>query len=117
MTVQELARWLNARNAAPGTDETAQVHCGYAGDLLSWVLGHGRAGMAWVTVLTHENVAAVAVLTKAACVILPDGLLPERELLERARQENLPILTAGQNAYQVCLRMGQAGIGFDVQKG
>ena len=50
MTVQEMMELIEAKDRTPGTDLSREVSCGYTCDLLSWVMAHGAAGMAWVTV-------------------------------------------------------------------
>ena len=107
MTVQELARWLNARNAAPGTDETAQVHCGYAGDLLSWVMSRAQEGDAWLTVMGNVNSIGVAVLADVACIILTENAALDEEALKRAEQNGVIILTTGKNSYRVAAEISR----------
>ena len=70
MTVQALQQALGLRvfHLADGGREVSR---GYVGDLLSWVLGRAEAGSAWLTIMSNQNVAAVALLTEAACVIKP----------------------------------------------
>ena len=62
MKVRELMELIGASNLNPEANLDADISCGYACDLLSWVLAHGKAGMAWCTVQTHVNVIAVSVL-------------------------------------------------------
>ena len=71
MKASELKALLEAEDLTPEVAEDREVTCGYVCDLLSWVMAHGDEGMAWVTVQTHLNVIAVAVLSEMACVILP----------------------------------------------
>ena len=71
MKIRELLPLLEAKCLTPGAALEKEVRCGYTCDLLSWVMAHGEEGMAWVTVQTHMNVIAVAVLSEMACVILP----------------------------------------------
>lgn len=63
------------------------MSCGYTCDLLSWVMAHGKQGMAWITVQTHMNVIAVASLMEMAAVIIPEGIQMEEPSLEKAREE------------------------------
>ena len=49
MTVQALAKALSLTEFHLAEPER-QVLGGYAGDLLSWVLGRARAGCAWLTI-------------------------------------------------------------------
>ncbi len=109
MNGQELAQLINASIAVEG-DLNAQVTCGYACDLLSWVLAHGQKGMAWTTVQTHINVVAIAVLMEMSCIILAEGNQLEPDSLAKAKEEGLTVLTTRKTAYEVCGLMMGAGI-------
>jgi len=110
MNIGELAKLLEANIIEEGTAPTQAVTCGYACDLLSWVLAHGCKGMAWTTVQTHVNVVAVAVLMEMACVILAEGNELEPASLAKAREEGLAVLNSKLTAYEICGRMMAAGI-------
>ena len=73
-------------------------------------MSHGDTGMAWVTVQTHMNVIAVAVLSEMACVILPEGIDMEEESLAKAVAENMVVLQSPLSAYDICGRMAAKGI-------
>ena len=109
MKVSELAALIGARELTEGLEDR-EVKCGYTCDLLSWVMAHGDEGMAWVTVQTHMNVIAVAVLSEMACVILPEDITMESESLEKAALEKLPVLSSPLSGYEICGRMHSAGI-------
>ncbi len=79
---------------------------GYAGDLLSWVMGRAREDCAWVTIMSNRNVAAVAQLTDVACVVLSEGVTPDEELLEACGQHSINLLGAEADTYTVCTRIG-----------
>ena len=111
MKVSELMTLLRAENMTPGVPADAEVTCGYTCDLLSWVMAHGQEGMAWVTVQTHMNVVAVAVLTGMACVILPENIAMEEESLKKANEEGLCVLKSPLSAYAICGLMYENGIG------
>jgi hypothetical protein len=110
MTAAQLQTILKAENLTDGVSLSSEVTCGYVCDLLSWVMAHGRKGMAWVTVQTHINVIAVAVLMEFSCVILPEGLNMEEDALEKAKSEGIPVLRSNQTAFELCGRMTEAGI-------
>lgn len=115
MTVQELIALTKAKDMTPDTDKSAVVRCGYTCDLLSWVMAHGKAGMAWVTVQTHMNVIAVASLMEMAAVILPEGIEMESASLDKAREEGVTVLQSPLTAYELCARMAAAGLPGDVR--
>ena len=62
MTVQKLVDILQATTVYEA-DFSREVTGGYAGDLLSFVMGRAPENSAWYTVMTNVNVIAVAVLT------------------------------------------------------
>ena len=110
MLVSELIPLIEAKNLTPTLSEDREVTCGYVCDLLSWVMSHGDSGMAWVTVQTHMNVIAVAVLSEMACVILPEGIDMEEESLAKAVSENMVVLRSPLTAFDICGRMAAKGI-------
>ena len=110
MKVRELARLLNARALTGEAGMDNEIQSGYCCDLLSWVMAHGGEGMAWVTVQTHMNVVAVAVLADMACVILPENIDMEPESLKKAEAEGLCVLKSPLSAFAICARMAAAGV-------
>ena len=110
MTVRELMDLIGARSLNDSAPLDEEITCGYTCDLLSWVLAHGKQGMAWCTVKTHVNVIAVAVLMEMACVILVEGVEAEPASLKKAQEEDMPVLATGKTAYEVNVLMGQAGV-------
>ena len=110
MTVRELIELIEAKDMTPETDKEAEVSCGYTCDLLSWVMAHGTAGMAWVTVQTHMNVIAVASLMEMAAVIIPEEIEMEGPSLEKAKDEGITVLETSLTAYEICARLAAAGL-------
>ena len=112
MNTRELMDALSARNAVDDTAEdlNMEITCGYTCDLLSWVMAHGQPGMAWITVQTHVNVIAVAVLMEMACVILPEGVALDDASLRKAREERLAVLMSSKTAYELSGIMVKMGI-------
>lgn len=83
---------------------------GYCCDLLSWVMARGEAGMAWVTVQTHMNVVAIASLHEFACIILCDGGVMDPDVLKKAAQEGIAVVSADKSAYAVCGILHDMGV-------
>jgi len=110
MTVAQLIDVIEVENLTPDVSLSNEVSCGYVCDLLSWVIAHGMPGTAWVTVQTHLNVIAVAVLMEYACIILPEGIDMEESSLQKAQIEKIPVLKSRKTAYQLCGEMAAAGI-------
>lgn len=109
MILSNLSDLINARVLAAGTPDRP-LSCGYVCDLLSWVMARGSKDMAWVTVQTHLNVVAVASLHDMACIILPDSILMEKTVLQKALEEGIAVLSSPLSAYDICGRLHLAGL-------
>lgn len=75
----------------------------YVGDLLSWVMGHAQEKQAWVSVQTHENVIAVAMLKELSCIIVCDNAEVPSSTIEKADANNLAIFRTTMSAYEICV--------------
>ena len=104
MTVKELAEALELKVFFM-EDEDREVEGGYCGDLLSWVMGRCPEEVAWVTIMSNQNVAAVAVLCDPACVILSEGVQPDGDLLEKAESSGVNLLGSDMDEYQLCWKI------------
>lgn len=105
MTVQALAKALSLTEFHLAQPER-QAAGGYAGDLLSWVLGRAQAGSVWLTIMSNQNVAAVALMTDVACVILTEGVQPDPDLLRRAREKGVNLLGTAEDTFGAALALG-----------
>lgn len=88
------------------SDPEREITGGYAGDLLSWVMGRAKENDAWLTIMSNQNVAAVALMTDAACVILTEGVKPDPDLLRRAEEKGVNLLGSGEDTFAAALRVG-----------
>ena len=109
MTVNELISGINAVVLA-GVPDGREVRYGYTCDLLSHVMSHGVAGMAWVTVQTHMNVVAVASLLEFACVLIPESLPVEAPILDKAATEGIVMLSSALTAYEIIKYLADNGV-------
>lgn len=87
-----------------------EVTGAYCGDLLSWVMGNGEPGQAWITVQVHMNVVAVAVLREFSCVITADGASLPDDVKAKAEEEALPVLESQLPVYDTAKRLAELGI-------
>ena len=101
MRVSELERLCGA-TCLTGEYEDREIACGY--------MGRGQADMAWITVQTHMNVIAVAALMDFACVVFPEGLPVEAAIVDKARQEDVILLSSGQTAFELAALLAANGV-------
>jgi hypothetical protein len=108
MTVQQLADRLELK-VFHMADGDREVRGGYAGDLLSWVMGKAQADEAWLTIMSNVNVAAVAVLTDVSCVILTESVTPDQGLLEKAAAKDVNLLGSSLGTFELAVRLAENG--------
>ena len=78
-----------------------EVRGGYVGDLLSDVMANSREGDVWVTIQKHVNVVAVAQLQGLAGIVLVNSRQPEPDMLKRAEEEHIPVISTPLQAFEV----------------
>ena len=111
MNVKELAERFRLQVAAGQNQLDRQIQGGYCGDLLSDVMANAPNGCIWLTVQTHQNIVAVAVLHEMAAVILTGGHEPDQETVDKANEEGIPILVWPESAFELAGKIHAAGVG------
>jgi hypothetical protein len=110
MTLNDLTAQLDLKAFTAKTPLERPVLGGYASDLLSDVIGHGRKGDLWVTMQVHPNIVAVAVLKDLAGIVLVNGREPAAETLEQAEREGIPVLGSRLGAFELVGRLYGMGV-------
>ncbi|HBT47218.1 MAG TPA: serine kinase [Peptococcaceae bacterium] len=99
MTVGEMAFLLGLEVRAGHGGLGREVVAGYAADLLSDVMAHAPHGSLWLTLQTHENVVAVALLVDAAGIVITGGRRPEEATCRRADKEGIPLFVTAEDTF------------------
>jgi hypothetical protein len=110
MTLSDIAAELELKDFTSGIPLDKPVLGGYASDLLSDVIGHGRKGDLWLTMQIHPNIVAVAVLKDLAGIVLVNGREPAAETLEQARREKVPLLGARPGTFEIAGKLFALGL-------
>ena len=85
------------------SDGDREIDGCYMGDLLSWVMGRAQMDNAWITIMSNNNVIAVASLADTACVILAEGVELSTELKELAEAKDINVLSSPKSAYEIAV--------------
>lgn len=101
MTVKTLSEQLDLRTVA-AADTSREVTGGYAGDLLSWVMGRAKEGCAWVTIMANPNVVAVASLADVAAVIIAEGSDIPSEVAALAKEKGINMFASPLPSFELC---------------
>jgi len=109
MKVKEIVEKLNLEVVVEA-DLNQKITGGYTGDLLSNVMAKAKAGNLWITIQSHQNVIAVALLVEISAVIIAEDSSVDDKAKERAKQKGINILRSQDNAYQIAGKMFKEGI-------
>jgi len=104
MKLSELEEKLSLKRLTC-SEADREINSCYISDLLSRVLGGCQSGDIWITVQASINMVAVAVMTDAACVILPEDLTAPVNVIEKAVEEELTIFTSPDSAYSIAKQL------------
>jgi hypothetical protein len=111
MTLQEIIAKLNLKVLTTPRDFSAITpRGGYASDLLSCVMAGAQPDNVWVTLQAHMNVVAVASLREVAAVIITEGAQPEADVIARANEQGVILLSASEPSYEVIGKLWEVGI-------
>lgn len=105
MTVKDLLKNdnFNLLNAGDTDRIITNVYCC---DLLSIVMGRAKADCAWVTVMGNINAVAVSVLADMSCIILAEGVNFDTVALEKAKMQNINVLSTELPVYEAAKLIG-----------
>ncbi len=104
MTVKQLAEKLSLQ-ALSLPEPDREITGGYAGDLLSWVMGRAQSGDAWLTIMTNLNIIAVASLADTACIIIAENSETTEELVQTAAQKGINLLKSEQPVFSLAAQI------------
>ena len=110
MTVSDIVNFFGLKIRTAKNQLNEEVTGGYAGDLLSDVIAHSRKGNIWVTIQTHPNIVAVAVMKELVGIILTGGREPDSDTLQKGEEEGIPILVSPLFTFELVGKLCQMGI-------
>ena len=84
-----------------------EVEGGYAGDLLSWVMGHAEMGNIWVTIMSNINIVAVSSLNNVSAVVVAEEVTVSDEVVNKATEQGINILKTDDSTFLTVLKIGK----------
>ena len=108
MKISEIAEKLNLKTIVDAAD--VEISSGYVSDLLSDVVGNAQENSALITIQVHRNVVAVANLVGLGAVIITHGRVPEADVIDSAKKNDVNIFSSEESAYTVAGKLYEMGI-------
>lgn len=110
MKVKEIMDLLQLHLEAGEKGLDKEITGGYCGDLLSDVMANAQKDSIWITIQSHQNVVAVAVLRELTAIVLPNGRRPDEETKLKADFEGIPLFSTDIPAFQLAGRLYDLGV-------
>lgn len=73
----------------------------YISDLLSDVMANSKEGEIWITLQTHPNIVAVAVIKGISGIIITNSRFPDPDTIKKAEDEHVTILTTPKTTFEI----------------
>lgn len=99
LTVSDIAEKLRLDIKVSGDLHKYVTGC-YISDLLSDVMANSKDGELWITLQTHPNIVAVAVIKGLSGIVITNGRYPEPDTVKKAEAENITILATPKTTFE-----------------
>ena len=101
MKLAELVESLGLEVLTANAKLDREVTNGYVSDLLSDVIANVEEGSVWITIQRHINILGVAKLKDVAAIVISRDLQVDPEVIEKANQEDIPMLRSKLSSFEV----------------
>ena len=103
MNVNQLAEILDAVKLNVEDGERV-IETGYAGDLLSFVMGKAPENSAWFTIMTNVNILAVATLTEVSVIVVCEDASVDESVINKAKEQGINLIKTKQDIFSAIKR-------------
>lgn len=110
MTIREIAVLLDAGVLLGENDLDREVYSGCGSDLMSDVLAFVKENTVLITGLTNMHVIRTAGMVDINCIIFARGKMPDAEMLNKAAELDLVVLSTVKTAYTACGILYKSGL-------
>lgn len=100
MTVRNIAEALGCE-IVQNEFSDGNVTGGYTSDLLSDVMAHAKTGDVLITIQSHKNTIAVAVLANLPAILVCNSRPVPEDMLEAAKDEGIAVLRTAETQFAV----------------
>lgn len=102
MQLQEIADILECKNHTDDALLWRDIKYCYSTDMMSDVLKSCKIGSLLITGLVNQQVIQVAEIMDLKGIIFVSGKEPSRDIIEKANENNLPVLTTEKQLFEAC---------------
>ena len=93
--LKDYVQEINGVNHTPELNwDKVELDGAYVCDMLSDVMGSAKPNQAWITIMKHLNVIAVASMTGIPVIVFAKGVNPEEAVINKALEEEIVLITS-----------------------
>ena len=107
MYLRTIIKKLGLKNLTPELGEDVKIKGCHISDIMSEVLANASEGDIWLTRQNNPVVIALASLKRIPAILLVDGRKPLPEMLDKAKEEKIVVLTTPMSYFEVAGRLYQ----------
>ncbi|HPS39035.1 MAG TPA: hypothetical protein PL124_06450 [Candidatus Cloacimonadota bacterium] len=102
LTLSTYMEAINGQNLTPAIKPSEiELTGAYVSDMLSDVMGNAKPGQAWITIMKHMNVVAVASMAGIPAIIFAKDSIPDTAVVEKALEEGVCLICSSQPTFDV----------------
>jgi serine kinase of HPr protein (carbohydrate metabolism regulator) len=100
--LSEFIAAIKGNNHTPALDpEAIEIGGAYVSDMLSDVMGSAKPDEAWITIMKHLNVIAVASMTGVPAIIFSKGNTPDATVCDKALEESICLVSSRLSTFEL----------------
>jgi len=111
MVLSEIIEALELVPVVAGENPDQEITGCYVSDLLSDVMAHAEEGQLWVTLQTHVNTVAVAVLKDLAGIVIVNSRPLSDDTKAKAEAEGIWVMSTRLETFDVAGKLYALGLG------
>ncbi len=91
---------IDGKNHTPALDpENIEISGAYVSDMLSDVMGSAKPDQAWITIMKHLNVIAVASMTGVPAIVFSKANQPDDAVCDKALEEGICLISSPHDTF------------------
>jgi predicted transcriptional regulator len=110
MKLREIVELIEGQVLFEPCDLEREVQGGCGADLMSDVLAYSLANAVLLTGLCNPQVVRTAHMADVAAVVFVRGKCPPQDMIDLARQEQIPLISSQYGMFELCGRLHRSGL-------
>ena len=110
MTIEDIRVILGAQYVVGGEWKDREVHTACGSDMMSDVLAYMKDQSVLLTGLCNMQVIRTCEMMDIICIVFVRGKLPDKMMIEMAKDKEIAILTSGHRMFSACGLLYEKGL-------